>query len=179
MWISFKPSEYRYFVSYDIIKVVEPIFCERCKVEGRVVRTLILIGIMSLVLTIAIDSALRSKGRVANDVWMPEFSVHLHFHPLPRYLDIHRNLRTRLDRREGAGWRADLFLECKPSDEIPLRLGTSLEDGSLCCFGFLDPSLPIVFWMYWRRCTSMWTTMLKEYVLYRRCAVNYQDTAMG
>jgi len=57
MWISFEPPVPRYFVSYNVCEVVQPIRCERCKAEGEPVKILILINIMSLVLTLAVSNS--------------------------------------------------------------------------------------------------------------------------
>ena len=54
MWISFEPPVPRHFVSYNIREVVQPIRCERCKAEGKPVKILIPIIIVSLVLTLAV-----------------------------------------------------------------------------------------------------------------------------
>ena len=57
MWISFEPPAPRYFVSYNVSEVVRPIRCERCKAEGKPVKILMLISIVSFVLTLTVSNS--------------------------------------------------------------------------------------------------------------------------
>jgi len=94
MWISFEPPVPRYFVSYNVSEVVQPIRCERCKAEGKPVRILILIIIVSLVLTLAIsNSALRPLKRSAKGAWIPTLTVHSNSQTVLNELGIHWSLR--------------------------------------------------------------------------------------
>jgi len=117
MWISFEPPVPRYFVSYNVCEAVQPINCERCKAEGKPVKILILISIVSLVLTLAVsNSALWPVEMSAKSAWMQKFTARSNFRTVQDELGIHRSLRMRCF-RESPSWRTNLPRERKPTAE--------------------------------------------------------------
>jgi len=117
MWISFEPPVPRYFVSYDVCEAIRPIRCERCKAEGKQVKILKLISIVSFVLTLAVpNSASWAVEKSAKGVWMPVFIAHLNSQSVPGGLGIHQSSGMRWF-RGSSSWRTNPLREHKPTAE--------------------------------------------------------------